>query len=289
MKRFGIVFIVMLAVMALVVPAAHAQTLGEFSVECGDGTTFSNGIEFQVVQMRAGYNYTATVVGLNGFDPVLAVLNPDMTGLCSDDEAAANEYAAHLPTMGQVAASPRSAQLTFNHNDDSGFLDISLVVGGYGDARGEFILILEGMAATADDNAGDIYAVRLTESMVQSGLPLTMYALTRGQSQVDPGLANLAPGSTTAEAYVDSQGRVLACDDAGTASCYGDTVSLEGYSVTLDSGVLPGWQYDSYLTLPIQNLALADDADMNWVNLLAGGVGGSEGEYLVVFHASNVI
>ena len=60
------------------------------------------------------------------------------------------------------------------------------MVGGYGNQSGEFLLILEGMASTPADGAGDAFSVNLTPGMVASGVPLTVYMITRGQSNLDP-------------------------------------------------------------------------------------------------------
>src|SRR5262245_5280181 len=82
----------------LIVVPVSAQS-GGFSVNCDNGTSFSNGVEFRIHQMRTGFNYTATAIGLNGFDPVLAVLNTNSNnGLCNDDDATATQYTANLPT-----------------------------------------------------------------------------------------------------------------------------------------------------------------------------------------------
>src|SRR5690606_11902726 len=85
---------------------------------CGN-ITITNGVEIIVRQMRPGFNYTATAVGIGNFDPVLIVrdtTNPsDM--LCNDDEPNASKFQLNLPSTGNVGASSRSAQLVFNHSN----------------------------------------------------------------------------------------------------------------------------------------------------------------------------
>ncbi len=282
MKRLWMVLIVGLVLIVFAAPAVQAQDLGEFTVNCDDGTSFSNGIEFRVNQMRARFDYTATVIGLGSFDPVLAVLGQDGSGLCSDNSADARRYEADLPTTGRVSASSRSSQIIFNHNDRSGFQDISLVVGGYGDQYGEFILVLEGMGITPEDNAGDSYSVRITPAMIASGVPISVYAITRGQSRVDPILARIDENFDVIE---DMRGNPILCDDAGNPSlCYGSTEALDPYSVTINTGRLPGWEYDSYLSLDIADVTLNDDPDFNFFNFLVSSYGSSQGQYLMVFH-----
>jgi len=281
MKRMMALF-VLAALLLLAGTIVQAQDIGEFTVNCDDGTSFTNGIEFQVVSMRAGYDYVATAVGINGFDPVLAVLGEGGQGLCSDDNTAARRYAADLPTTGSVPASNLSSQVTFNHDSDSGFQDVSLVVGGYGDQYGEFILILEGMGVTAADNAGDPFSVRLTPSMINSGVPLDVYMITRGQSNVDP-IISLVDADLNVR--TDDSGNDIMCDDAGSDLCWGNYVDLSDYDVTINSGTLPGWQYDSYLSFDLSDLTLSDDPDQNFLSFLMSSYEGSQGQYLLVFHA----
>ncbi|NOG51547.1 MAG: hypothetical protein HND48_20570 [Chloroflexi bacterium] len=42
------------------------------SVTCPDGIAFNNGVEV-VVNMRPGFSYTATAIGIGDFDPIIAV------------------------------------------------------------------------------------------------------------------------------------------------------------------------------------------------------------------------
>lgn len=272
---------VMLLVVLVGVSATMAQDVGEITVNCDNGVTFTNGIEFQVVQMRAGFTYTATAIGVNGFDPVLAVLGEDMSGICADDIREAASYAAYLPSSGEVDSSSTSSQITFHHNDPSGFQTISLVVGGYGDARGEFILILEGMAVTPADNAGDAYAVRVTPAMVETEIPIIVYALASLGSSVDPLL-----GRIDADFNVIRDGNNLpfVCDDAGTDSCYTQGPTLDEYGVSIVDGVLPGGPLDAYLMVDTSLLELTEEADLNFINFLVSSYEGATGDYVMVFH-----
>lgn len=277
--------LVLLSALVLMVGAtiAYAQVPGQFTVNCDDGSSFTNGVEFRIVQMRAGFDYKATAVGLNGFDPVLAVLNEDGEGLCNDDESSAARYAANLPTTGVVPASRLSSQVTFNPSSDTGFVDVSLVVGGYNDQPGEFILILEGMGVTASDNGGDPVIVMLNQNMIDSGVPLDAYMITRGQSTVDP-IVSLVDADYAV--LTDDNGEAITCDDAGNSSlCWTPGVDLSNSTVTIASGTLPGWELDSYLSLDISGVTLSKNLDENWFQFLLSSYQGSAGQYLAVFHA----
>jgi hypothetical protein len=278
-RRFAAAtIIVLLALLSAV--AVQAQPSG-MSVTCDNGARFDNGVEIIVNQMRSGFNYTATAVGLNGFDPVLAVLDESGNGLCSDDTSSAARYSANLPTTGRVNASGLSAQVTFAQTSGQAFHDVSLVVGGFNNASGEFLLILEGMAVTSADGAGDPFSVNVTPGMVASGVPLTAYMLTRGTSGVDP-LMFLADGDRVA---VDTRGVEIICDDAGTTSCWGSSTALDNYNVTINTGTLPGWQYDAMLSLSLDGLQLNTNTNQNYYTFyMTSYQGRTEGQYLVVFH-----
>lgn len=270
-----------------VVPlVAGAQDVGSMTFTCdtegGATVEITNAVPVTIRQLRSGFDYTATAVGIGNFDPVLAVLGESGDGLCSDDAPGARRYAADLPTTGVVRASNLSSQVIFNHSDSSGFQDIDLVVGGLNGQTGEFLLILEGMGVTSADNAGDPFLVTLTESMVSYGI-LDVYMITRGQSGVDP-LVYMPDAD--GNIMTDRDGLSIACDDAGNAElCYGDSVRLDNYSVTINSGTLPGWEYDAYITLDISRFTLSDDPDENVLPfLMTSYQNQTEGQYLVVFH-----
>ncbi len=286
MKRIVFLVIFAAALMTFALPSA-AQS-GGLSVTCDNGARFDNGVEVIVNQMRSGFTYRATAVGIGGFDPVLAVLDTaTMQGLCSDDEPAAARYAANLPTTGNVPGSRLSAQVTFRNSTSAPFVDISLVVGGFGNQSGEFLLILEEMAVTAADGAGDSFSVNITPGMVASGVPLTVYMLTRGQSGVDPLMYLANSGSDLRPAVIG--GSQVLCDDAGGQNCYGNHVRLDNYNVTIATGTLPGWQYDAMLSIPLTGVQLDANRLNNYLTFVMTSFNQqTEGQYLLVFHMGTV-
>jgi hypothetical protein len=265
-------------------PAPPSSLPAGISVTCDNGAQFDNGVEVIVNQMRTGFNYTATAVGINGFDPVLAVLDETRTGFCEDDVAAASVYQANLPTSGNVAANGLSSQVTFSASDPSGFADISLVVGGFGNTAGEFLLFLEGMGVTSGDGAGDPFSIRVTPGMVASGQPVAVYMLSRGQ--VDPLMAVATTGFNGVAA--DNNGDAIRCDDAGNAElCWGASSSLANSTVTTSQGRISGSQYNAMLNLPLAGYQMSPNPDENIINLLfASYEYQTTGQYVLVFHVT---
>lgn len=249
-----------------------------FRVTCDSGAQFSNGVEVRVIQMRAGFTYTATAIGINGFDPVLAVLDSDTKqGLCTDDDATAANYSAWLPTTGQIDPSVTSSQVNFTNNSNSAFNDISLVVGGFNDAPGEFLLVLEGMAVTDADGAGDGFSMQLTPGMIASGLNPSVYMIS------------VTNGLDTAIGLVDSDynfqqdnnGAYYFCDDSGTNSCWGESYDMTNYYVSrTHDRYLAGGQLDAMLRLPVP----PGNEWLYYTFLMRSSQQQTTGDYIVVFH-----
>ncbi|NJL94141.1 MAG: hypothetical protein HC915_10655 [Anaerolineae bacterium] len=247
-------------------------------VTCDTGTNITDGAEIVVVQMRTGFSYTATVLGINGFDPVLAALGEDRTGLCNDDSADAATYSANLPTTGIVPAAGTNSQLFFSNSSRNAFADISLVVGGFNGMGGEFLLILEGMAVTSADNAGDPFSVLLTPNIVSSGVPVTVYMIAETNS-LDPLMSAI---DADYNYLVGDDGQNIICDDAGTNLCWGSSSSLSGYSVTRRGRALPGGPADSMINI---DMSSAYDLGFSAVNyLMSSYQQRTGGDYIVVFH-----
>lgn len=271
-----------LTIISLLVIPVQAQESGVAAAQatCPDGTKITNGAEIRV-NMRPGFTYTATAIGIDGFDPMIAVLDENGVQTCNDDEPNAANYSLELPTSGHVSGSDTSAELPFSHNFST-FADISIIVGGYEGATGEFVLILEGMAVTtadgSGDGAGDPFTVHLTQNMVDSGVPLTIYMMAK-RGDLDPYVQ-----------FVDSDNKVIKlddgtpveCDDAGdNNTCWGESVDLSDAKV----GSVQGRSVDSMLSISLDGFELDPDPDFNYFNyLMTSYEQSSFGDYLVAFH-----
>jgi hypothetical protein len=253
------------------------------TVTCDNGASFNNGVKVIVVQMRSGFNYTATAIGINGFDPVLAVFDERTgNGLCSDDHRTASYYEADLPTSGYVEPNRTTAQVTFSQNSRSAFADVSLVVGGLDDQEGEVVVILEGMAATSADGTGDIFAVQLTPSIVNAEIPLTAYMIAITDA-LDP-LLYLAAGEYD-EVMEDTDGNFVYCDDAGSRNdCWGTSDNLRGAGVSRTSNrAVPGGTKDAMLSIPLTNVDL-EAGEQYYTFISTSYRRQTFGDYVMAFH-----
>lgn len=270
-----ILFVLMLLFLLSAAVFAQDKDGSEIAVTCPNGSEITNGAEI-IVNMRPGFTYTATAIGVGNFDPVMAIVDNGVVRACADDSDGAADYGAELPTTGRIQASARSAQLPFSHNY-SNFADVSIVVGGFDGTDGEFVLILEGMAVTTLDGEGDPFALHLTENMTSADASVYMLAVT---DQLDPLMRLVNADHET----------IMQCDDAGSPDFCDDTASevLTGSFVSRSRGrQTPGGQYDAMLTLPTSQMTDVDFGSGLYFNLLMSSYELSTvGDYVVAFHVT---
>lgn len=258
---------------------------GGLSLTCSKGTELNNGVEFVVKQMRSGFTYVATAVGINGFDPVMVVYDTKTKkGKCSDDNDDAAAYEADLPSTGVVKPDSTSAQIAFQQQSGKGLADVSIVVGGADENGGEFILILEGMVVTPqNDGSGDPFQIAIRPGMVGSGVPLSLYML--GVSpRLDPFIF-----------IPDKDGNVLAndngddysCDNAGTNDCWGNSDDLTGsYSSRTQGRTVEADENDASIQFDLSNFTDVTVDEPSYIPLdMSSYEKQSRGDYVLVFHA----
>ncbi|MFQ3567423.1 MAG: pre-peptidase C-terminal domain-containing protein [Aggregatilineales bacterium] len=275
-RAFAVFAVLAVFVMALPV---SAQVPG-VRLTCSN-LVIDNAVEI-VLNLRPG-TYTVTALGIGGFDPMMGVVITDTNNVieCVDDSPAAASYSANLPTTGNVAASSLNSQITFTHSG-SGFVDYSVVVGGFGGRNGEFLLIVENMAVTADDGsgdgAGDPFSVYTSQNLLASGVPITAYMLAV-DAALDP-LVYIWNADRQVVATID--GERVYCDDAGNPSlCWGDSVSLNEFSVTVrNNRQVQGDGFDAMLSIPV---AIVNPNQ--WLNFHFTSFNQvSFGDYIAAFH-----
>ena len=257
-----------------------AGTAEGIQVACQGASDIVNGVEIIVNQMRSGFTYTATAIGIGGFDPVVAVLDETRNGLCDDDNIDAAEYAVEMPSSGFVGGTNTSARIPFNQNV-SQFEDVSLVVGDALGRGGEFLLILEGMAVTDADQIGDPFSVVLSPNLLASDVPVTVYMIANVNG-FDPLMALVDPSDISQPLVLD--GVQVVCDDAGNFdACYGDSAVLSDYGIQRGTSVLPGGPGDAMLQLSLEG-ASPDLAYQQLIYVMSSYNFETFGEYTLVFH-----
>jgi hypothetical protein len=251
------------------------------------GNNIENGAEITIVQARAGATYTATVIGLGDFDPVIAVLNDQNRGTCTDDNPEVEGYTLDLPTTGEVYAGSRSAQLSFSQDSGFDFSNLRLLIGSANGGTGDFVLILDGMAVTGGDGLGDTFRLRVLPNNTTADSQMVAYMF--GVVPVlDPLIYAI---NADGEPLQDGEGKdapYLACDDGGTQNCYSPSFALgSSYVTRAGARVLEGRAYAAMLALPVARFG-GLDFSQTWFYTVAmtSSGGNSVGDYVAAFHMS---
>ncbi len=284
MRRLTLFIVVLTLMIAMPVSAKlQSGSTDGIDVTCPDGTEILNGVEV-IVNMRPNFTYTATAIGVNGYDPVIGVGDEAGIALCNDDEPSAGQYSVSLPSTGEVDSSDVNAQMPFYHSN-KGLADISLVIGSPDGSDGEFILVLEGMAVTTNDGkgagAGDPYRVQVTQNIVDSGVPLEVYMISKTR-QLNT-FVQLADND--GNVITQDDGSAIECDDAGS-DCWSNSDSLENSFVqSPNARAIVGKETDSMLAFDLSNFTVDSDPENNYLRyLMTSTRQQSFGEYIVVMH-----
>jgi hypothetical protein len=264
-------FVVLVGLIALLALASAVSAEQSAVFTCPDGTVIENAVEvsFDFVD---GF-YVVTVLGIDGFDPVLGIELDSGETACNDDSADALVYTLDLPTTGKVDASPLNSQLTFEIAD--GIPGYALAyIGGFGGSSGEFVVIIEGHFVAEE---APVFSVWMTQNMLDSGVSPAIYHYA-ADDVLDP-LLVLGP---QIDDPIVIDGEAILCDDAGTSLCWGETPSLVGASVTVERGTVPGGPLDSLIIIPIDEIQ--GDAGL-FLNFRFGSYNmASQGEFFAIFH-----
>ena len=118
--------------------------------------------------------------------------------------------------------------------------------------------------------AGDPFSVLVDQNVINSGTNLSAYMISR-TTELDPLM----------RVFDDADALVYECDDAGAATCVGQSSNLSGYYVSEEGGYqLPGYNLDSMLSLNLRDWRAG-----NAVNFLMTSFNQSSfGDYVVAFH-----
>lgn len=267
--RFRFLVLVGLIVLLAMAGAVSAEQSAVFT--CPDGTVIENAVEISFDFVDG--IYFITVLGINGFDPVLGIELDSGETTCNDDNPDALAYALSLPTTGKVDSSPLNSRVVVEISDGNPGYALAYI-GGFGGSSGEFVVIVEGHSVIQE---APVFSVWLTQNMLASGVSPAIYHYATDDA-LDPYLV-LGP---TIDEPVIIDGEAIACDDAGSTLCWGETPSLVGASVTVEHGTVPGGPLDSLIIIPSEEIQ--GDAGL-FLNFRFGSYNmESQGEFFAIFH-----
>ncbi len=254
---------------------AQEQELLPFT--CTDGTIFENAVA-TTINLRAG-QYTVAVLGADGFDPQIAVVNFENEELaCVQDSPEAADYSVNLVTTGEIPPSDTNAQAVFNVGEN--FTDVTVIISDEANSNGEFVLLFGTLRATSSDVTGDPVVIALDEPVLKSDTPISAYMVALQDS-----LDTLINVGTRYYKPVSVDGERIYCDDWETIACFGreNIQTEEGeYSISAFVDTQLG-SVDAILTLDDVILERVRTARGNLI-LLMTRFGDMEGEYIFALH-----
>lgn len=239
-----------------------------------------NGTTVTIVEMRPGYSYTVTALGIGNFDPVLVISTENgRTTACNDDSEAARGFSVTLPGLGTIRGNNSSAQVIFQQ-PIADLADMNINIGGAGGMSGEFLLIIQGMGVTDADGVGDPFRFLMTDGVAASDMPVTAYMIGVNQS-LDP---MLDTADEDFESYLqDVFSNTIYCDDAGDDElCWGDSDSLTSASINTSGSSIEADEFDAMIAIDPYDI-LADDME-SMLFLATSYELSTYGQYALLFH-----
>lgn len=240
-----------------------------FELICSTGESIIGGIKFTFVNVNPGFYYRVSAIGINGFDPVIAVSTAPGYGNCDDDSTYLEGSYVWVSDTGYVEADARAAQVEINTGRGG---NIDVLVGGYAGSSGQFAMVVEGLLIEpATDADGFLVSV---PSVVQD-LPMGVYMLPISGGGVDPYITGYyGDGLQGYTLDYDATEVFMWCDDAGTGDCSAGDVSGGGFTLT------NGFTYEG--TYYSAGLNVTPNSTNRLLYVFSSAGGNTEGEYGLV-------
>lgn len=273
---------------AIEIPTQQPQTITNgvnVTLDCGDGRIYTNTVEIQLFEVPANQLYHITILGLDGFSPVLGIYSYQSNQTsCVEEHPDIGSIAVDLPTTGIIKADRYRSTMNIQHQNPSGFATYSILVGSPEGETGEFVVMVDGASLNIGRNLTDIYSVALTPSLVYGDVPISVYMM--GVNPETDSVIYLADPETY-DVFLLYDTDPVICDDAGFDGCFGTPASLVDANVTLNTDKVNFRPTDSLLTIPLADLTI-DSTDLFYFNFGATSyIDSPEGTYRIFFHLSN--
>jgi len=253
----GLLFALMLAPTL----AQDDEAKSEAEYICEDGTVVKNFVEVGVDVVD--YSFGAFVHGLDGFDPVLVLINEDAAEgddaeACADGTFSDLErfpaYRVNLPDIGEAEpeATDKWAGMSSSTAPSGPY---RILVGSADGQAGEVVLTFS--IFTPDSNGLSFYndiSLLLTPNVLRAKAPLSLYAFPYDYPRIDldPKLEVLDPVAGDV---------LMACDTVGVSACYGNAeTDLTDAYIGVGDGYIPSSSNSAALTLKPEDVAAMAEA-----------------------------
>jgi hypothetical protein len=254
------------------------------TLACGD-QVYTNTVEVYFGNLAPNRQYEVMVFGVGSFTPVLAIEDAT-TGqvYCVEEHDPLGRVTLTLPSSGVVKPDPTRSTMNISVTPEDEANGFSVYVASPAGETGEFVVMIDGLALDSNRNPIDFYSVSLTPSLINSGVPITVYMMGVA-TQTDPILYLADP--TTYDVLVLNGDIPVSCDDAGSDNCFGGNTDLFAGGLMIDGVNIPFRFTDAMLTLPLDDLN-PNPVELLYFNIAATSyLDSSNSEYRIFFHLSN--
>lgn len=199
-----------------------------------------------------------TALGVGGFDPAFAIINPNGTIECTNNSSVQDETIIAVPGVGRVEVDDFAAQRNVIVPNQG---DIRLVVGGFPGQSGQFGLVIENLRLDRENEINTI-EIKVPPSATQEWLNVFMVGST---DQLDPKMS----------LFVNQGVRpIVECDNAGTATCQGTPTLSERGAIIETADIYLGDSFDAGIMGAFQEELLTYE--------FSDVTGANTGEYIAI-------
>ncbi|MCL4879895.1 MAG: discoidin domain-containing protein [Anaerolineae bacterium] len=236
MRRVGFLAIILLLLINVVPSFAQGGVSGQsnvaddtFVITCDTGEEIIGGVKFTFLNINPGFNYRVTAIGIDDFDPSLAVVTAPGEGRCNDDEVRAATSEVAVPGFGLLTATNRTAQVTVN-TPRAGNVDV--IVGGYQGATGQFAMVIEGLAINPRT---ELDGFLISVPSVVQDQEIGVYMVSRYTNLDSYMMLWTGEGLQQDPINFDTVTAILDCDDVAVGNC-ASVPAFPGGGVSITNG-----------------------------------------------------
>lgn len=212
------------------VVVTEANRDNSFVVQCEDGRQLVGGVKITFLDVSPGFSYQVTAMGVQDFDPAIAVVTEPGIGECNNNNPEVVGSQVAVPGIGFAEAQATAAQfLARAPRDPSENLEI--LIGGYAGSSGRFAAVIENFGVNPAEEL-DRFLMQVPTSSAREPLGVFMIGQTDNINPYMQVVDNL-------EQYIDpfdveTVTISAICDDVTVEPC-DDTPSMDGGGVILEN------------------------------------------------------
>jgi hypothetical protein len=238
------------------------------TLSCGEEVILSDPIDVTIP--RVDSQYTVSVLAKDLANPMLAIMNNTDGGICHIASPDGDQLFAELPILETFNRSVHNAHATIITEH------ARILTGLVDDASGSYLLAINGLNIPPDGTS-DIVSVTVTESMVASGQPVSVFMISE-TLDLNPQLALVSADQqilTSADALP-----IVCTQTRAEDSCWGEFDDMALAQISLgEDNITFGVSNDVMLRIPLTTELIGTT-----LNFMGSGFDGTFGDYILILH-----